>query len=92
MTRTAALLFAAGLAAAQSATPLRTARIEGVVLSQADRQPLRRAHVIPQPLEAGGTAIGVDADDKGAFLIDSIAPGEYSLSARRDAPLRKPAH
>ena len=83
-------LVAAAVAAAQS-QPVRegapSSRIEGIVLSDFDSAPLRRARVTLNGLEAGLTSITVDADDKGAFVIRNIAAGEYSLVARRDGYL-----
>ncbi len=63
------------------------ARIDGQVLSDADGQPLRRAHVTLRPLQAGLSATGVDADDRGNFTLHKIAPGLYSLIAERDGYL-----
>src|SRR5258708_6403154 len=64
----------------------RFARIEGKVLTDGDL-PLRRAHVVLRPIEAGRTTIGVEADDKGAFVVRDITPGRYSLIAQRDGYL-----
>src|SRR5947207_1803956 len=85
-------LAAAAVAAAQSppvreAESLRKGRIEGVVLSDFDSAPLRRARITLEAREAGLTSITVDADDKGAFVIRNVAGGEYSLVARRDGYL-----
>ncbi len=63
------------------------AQIDGQVLSDADGQPLRRAHVTLRPLQAGLSATGVDADDRGNFTLRRIAPGTYSLLAERDGYL-----
>jgi hypothetical protein len=62
-------------------------RISGVVLRDSDGTPLRRAHVVLQPLEAGTPALGADADEKGTFEIRDIPRGTYSLSAQRDGYL-----
>src|SRR6266853_2997864 len=79
------ILIAAAVVEAQPAA--RSSRIEGVVLSDFDGSPLRRARVTLEALEAGLTSITVEADDKGAFAIRNIAAGEYSLVARRDGYL-----
>jgi hypothetical protein len=63
------------------------ARIDGQVLSDADGQPLRRAHVTLRPLQAGLSATGVDADDRGNFTLRKITPGSYNLIAERDGYL-----
>jgi hypothetical protein len=63
------------------------AQIDGQVLSDADGQPLRRAHVTLRPLQAGTSAAGVDADERGNFTIRKIAAGSYSLIAERDGYL-----
>ena len=68
-------------------TPLAMGRITGAVLRDSDGAPLRRAHVTLRPLEAGGPALGADADDKGSFEIRDIPRGSYSLSAQRDGYL-----
>jgi len=57
---------------------------EGQIISDFDERPLRRAHIVLRPMDAGLTAIGVDGDDNGAFLMRDIAPGRYTLSAERD--------
>jgi len=67
--------------------PLAPSRISGVVVRDSDGAPLRRAHVTLRPLEAGGPALGADADDKGSFEIRDIPRGSYSLSAQRDGYL-----
>jgi hypothetical protein len=63
------------------------AQIDGQVLSDSDGQPLRRAHVTLRPLQAGNSAAGVDADDRGRFTFRKISPGAYSLIAERDGYL-----
>jgi hypothetical protein len=80
-------LLAATAASAQAPSPPRTSRIEGIVLSDFDSAPLRRARVTLEAREAGLTSLSVDADDQGAFVIRNIAAGEYSLVARRDGYL-----
>ncbi len=57
------------------------------MLSDADGQPLRRAHVTLRPLQAGLSATGVDADDRGNFTLRKITPGSYNLIAERDGYL-----
>jgi hypothetical protein len=60
------------------------AQLEGLVLNDSTGRPLRRAHVVLTPLEAGLSATGADADDEGHFLLREIPAGQYSLSAARD--------
>ncbi len=58
--------------------------IEGTVLNDRTGLPLRRAHVVLRPGQAGMSAVAVDTDDKGAFAIRDVEPGRYSLAASRD--------
>lgn len=91
---TVLLVVCSALVRAQSSAPevrleptdseQREIRIEGTVLNDANSQPLRRARVILEPLEAGLTAIAVEADDRGDFTFRKVPPGSYRLSARRD--------
>lgn len=81
-----ALLLAAGGVLGQDREPPASSRIEGVVLSETGI-PLRRARVTLRPLEAGLAAIGVEADDRGAFAIRDIPQGRYAISAQRDGYL-----
>jgi hypothetical protein len=80
------LLGLAGLVAATALAQTGNS-IEGTVLSDRTGQPLRRAHVVLTPGQTGLSAIGVDTDDKGAFVIREAEPGRYSLSASRDGYL-----
>lgn len=66
------------------ADPGAPARLEGMVINDSTGAPLRRAHIVLHPLEAGLSATGSDADDEGHFLLRNIPPGLYSLSAERD--------
>ena len=84
MVRIVLLLAVAVCAFAQ---PPRTARVEGVVLADANSLPLRRVQVILRPLEAGKAAIATQTDDRGAFQLRDIEPGAYQLSAQRDGYL-----
>lgn len=61
--------------------------IEGTVVNDRTGLPLVRAHVVLRPAQAGSNAIGIDTDDKGAFVIRDVAAGRYSLSASRDGYL-----
>ncbi|MGA3188915.1 MAG: carboxypeptidase regulatory-like domain-containing protein [Bryobacteraceae bacterium] len=61
--------------------------IEGTVLNDRTGQPLQRSHVLLLPAKAGMSAIGVDTDVKGAFVIRDVEAGRYSLSASRDGYL-----
>ena len=66
------------------AAPAPGAQLEGVVVNDLTGEPLRRAHVVLAPLEAGLSSTGADADDEGHFLLRDIPKGLYSLSAGRD--------
>lgn len=61
--------------------------LEGLVLNDSTGQPLRRARIVLNPLEAGLSATGAEADDQGHFLLRGIPDGTYSLSAERDGYL-----
>ena len=92
MIRGLALGLFGGLLLAQAPQPpgapaVEAARIEGQVLSDLNGQPLRRAHVTLRPLEAGLTAMGAEADEKGNFALRNVTPGRYSLIAERDGYL-----
>jgi hypothetical protein len=94
MIRSATLLVFVALAAAAQEPlfrpadrPQKPGRIEGAVVSTADGSPLRRARVVLQSLEAGGSSVAVEVDEKGAFAIPDVTPGEYRISARRDGYL-----
>jgi hypothetical protein len=82
-------LLALGLAGVVAATALAQSgnSIEGKVLNDRTGLPLSRAHVVLRPGQAELTAIGVDTDDKGSFMIRDVEPGRYSLSAARDGYL-----
>jgi hypothetical protein len=75
------------IAAAAQPRVSRPATVEGQVVNDSDDKPLRRAHVTLRPMEAGLNAIGVDADEKGSFIIRDIPPGRYILTAERDGYL-----
>jgi hypothetical protein len=60
------------------------AQLEGLVLNDSTGEPLRRAHVVLTPLEAGLSTTGADADDEGHFLLRDVPAGQYGLSAARD--------
>ncbi len=66
---------------------IKLSRLEGQVISDLDERPLRRAHVMLRPAEAGLTAVGGEADDKGNFDLRDIPAGRYSLVAERDGYL-----
>ncbi|HEY2844213.1 MAG TPA: carboxypeptidase-like regulatory domain-containing protein [Bryobacteraceae bacterium] len=79
------ILALAGAAAVGQTIP--GGRVSGIVVRESDGAPLRRAHVVLRPLEAGIPALGADADDKGSFEIREIPRGTYSLTAQRDGYL-----
>lgn len=67
-----------------SVAPEAPAVLEGTVVNDATGAPLRRARVVLNPLEAGLSTTGADADDDGHFLLRDIPKGLYTLSAQRD--------
>lgn len=77
----------AGLMATTALAQTTGNSIEGTVLNDRTELPLRRAHVVLTPAQAGLSAIGIDTDDKGAFAIQDVEPGRYSLSVSRDGYL-----
>jgi hypothetical protein len=63
------------------------ARIGGVVLSNANSQPLRRARVTLAPRIAGLGGSTVETSDSGEFSFENIEPGQYGLQVTRDGYL-----
>src|SRR5258708_1153544 len=76
----------AARAAPRAADSPGDARIEGQILNEAGL-PLRRAHIVLRPVEAGITTIGAEADDKGTFSVQQIPAGRYPLTAERGGHL-----
>lgn len=76
--------------AQEPATP-EPGSIEGVVLSDATGQPLRRAQVILRPVEAGSGGLVQTTSESGAFSFPKVAPGQYSITVQRDGFLRQSA-
>lgn len=74
----------AGASDAKTDTKNAPAELEGFVLNDSTGQPLRRAHIVLNPLETGLSAMGTDAGDEGHFLLRGISAGLYALSAERD--------
>ncbi|HXF25632.1 MAG TPA: carboxypeptidase regulatory-like domain-containing protein [Bryobacteraceae bacterium] len=72
-----------GSAPAPDAT-MEPASVEGVVLSAATGQPLKRAQVALEPATPGEPAFAQACDDNGHFLFPKIPPGRYSIAAQRD--------
>jgi hypothetical protein len=71
------------------AAPEEPASIEGVVLSDATGQPLRRAEVALRPAEAANGGLVQKTDESGSFSFPQVAPGRYSITVLRDGYLRQ---
>jgi hypothetical protein len=67
------------------------AGVEGVVLSDATGQPLRRAEVALRPAETGKGGLVQTTDESGAFSFPKVAQGRYSITVVRDGYLRQTA-
>ncbi len=72
---------------AQKEPPAKPARMEGRVINDSTKNPLRRANITLHSLEGGISTITVDADDHGEFAIRDIPPGQYSIEVSRDGYL-----
>jgi len=75
------------LAALAAAAAMAQNSVEGTVVNEKTGLPLRRAHVVLKPAQAGADAIGIDTDDRGAFMIRDVPEGRYSIAASRDGYL-----
>lgn len=78
-------------AAAQEATTEAPARLEGVVLSSTDRQPLKKAMIAAFPEEAVGLDLAANqksatTNDEGRFSLD-LKPGRYHVTISRNGYL-----
>jgi carboxypeptidase family protein len=71
---------------AQETPEVKPGTIEGSVISSAG-QPLRRAQVVLQPMQAGGSAFAQTTDNSGKFFFKKLAPGRYSITIQRDGYL-----
>ena len=88
----AAIFVAVNLAAQSLPTPAAPATqaapapasVEGVVLSAATGQPLKRAQVALEPATPGEAALAQSCDDNGHFLFPKISAGRYSIAVQRD--------
>ena len=73
-----ALLFTTAIAWAQApAPPPVVAGVEGTVLNSVGGDPVRKATVLLQAVNAGTTAVNyaAESDGSGRFIIDDVAPG-----------------
>ncbi len=61
--------------------------IQGIVLSGATGQPLRRAQALLKPADSKGSALYQTTDETGAFSFSNVAPGRYTITAQRDGYL-----
>jgi hypothetical protein len=80
-----------GAQTSQTTIPEEPASIEGVVLSDATGQPLRRAQVDLRPAEAANGGLVQTTDEAGAFSFPKVAPGRYSITVLRDGYIRQTA-
>jgi hypothetical protein len=67
------------------------ASIAGVVRSDSNGQPLRRAQVLLSPAEAAGSSLVQATDEKGKFSFPKVVPGTYSITVQRDGYLKQSA-
>ena len=65
------------------------ASINGVVLSDATGQPLRRAQVELRPAEAANGGLIQTTDDSGEFAFPKVTPGRYRITVLRDGYIRQ---
>ena len=87
------LIICSVLASAQEVPPAadnaKTAAIEGVVINELTKDPIRRAEINLYKqgklggLVGGGSAYSALTDATGKFRIDKIEPGDYMLSPRK---------
>ena len=87
--RFALILAAVGLAAAQEQpAPTGKGVIEGVVLNEVTRDPIRKAFV-----SIGGPAqpMNVTTDQSGRFVVRGLPPGQYWMAAQRPGFGNSPA-
>jgi hypothetical protein len=61
--------------------------IQGSVLSGASGSPLRRAQVVLHPADSKGAALYQTTEESGGFSFPKVAPGQYSITVRRDGYL-----
>ncbi len=59
------------------------ASLEGVVISSATGEPVRKAILTLYRAGRGGLSITADSDSRGTFRLDDIEPGTYALSVAR---------
>jgi hypothetical protein len=90
------LLFGAPAAAQTPSSPVKPASravIEGIVIRDADAEPVRKAviELIAENQAEGGNYTAVTAAD-GSFRIEGIAPGRYRLFVERTGLLEMDKH
>jgi hypothetical protein len=71
--------------------PQEPASIEGIVLSDATGQPLRRAQVELRAAEAANGGLVQTTGESGAFAFPKVTPGRYSITVVRDGYIRQTA-
>ncbi len=65
--------------------------IAGVVRSDSNGQPLRRAQVLLSPAETAGSSLVQTTDERGKFSFPKVVPGTYSITVQRDGYLKQTA-
>lgn len=76
---TTAIAQETGTIATTAITPQYQQSLSGRVLDSASSQPLEWCSIVLQK-DGSEEQIGVNADEKGAFTFENIAPGSYTLS------------
>ena len=71
-------------------TLIRECRISGKILSLGDEEPLEEVEVIPQPVAPQRLAPArTQTDQSGAFLLQGLPPGDYTLGMLLPAKFRR---
>ena len=71
-------------------TLMQECRISGRVVTLGDEEPLEEVQVIPQPVELPGfSPIRTQTDRSGAFLLQGLPPGDYTLGMLLPAQHRR---
>jgi Carboxypeptidase regulatory-like domain len=66
----------------------KTAQVQGQVLNALTNEPIRKAHVSLQRLDAKNPSIVTLTDSSGQFLLSDVEPGRYRLEAERTGYIR----
>jgi protocatechuate 3,4-dioxygenase beta subunit len=83
------LLFGAPISSSQTgAQPQQRAQIQGQALNAITNEPVRKASVSLQRLEASNASETAVTDANGVFLLQNVEPGRYRLWAERTGYVR----